>query len=77
MAKTTTGSRSEIHSQPKRRSRTVKEVLRLRSRGQPQDKLAKGYRAMAEENRETAERHLPAFLPVAAILGMGYYTYGK
>jgi len=24
-------------------------------------KLAEGYRAMADENRKTAERHLPAF----------------
>lgn len=26
-----------------------------------QEKLADGYRAMADENRKTAERHLPAF----------------
>ena len=45
----------------KPRSRVVQEALRLWRRKQLHDKLAEGYRAMAEEDRETAERHLPAF----------------
>ena len=45
----------------KPRSRVVQEALRSWRRKQLQDKLAEGYRAMAEEDRETAERHLPAF----------------
>ena len=45
----------------KPRSRVVQEALRLWRRKQLHDKLAEGYRAMAEEDRETAERHLPVF----------------
>ena len=45
----------------KPRSRVVQEALRLWRRKQLHDKLAEGYRAMAEEDRETAERHLPPF----------------
>ncbi|MGH7794282.1 MAG: ribbon-helix-helix protein, CopG family [Candidatus Binatia bacterium] len=45
----------------KPRSRVVQEALRLWRRKHVDDKLAEGYRAMAEEDRETAERHLPAF----------------
>ncbi|MBI2090378.1 MAG: ribbon-helix-helix protein, CopG family [Deltaproteobacteria bacterium] len=45
----------------KPRSRVVQEALRLWRRKQLHDKLAEGYRAMAEEDRETAERQLPAF----------------
>ena len=45
----------------KPRSRVVQEALRLWRRKNVHDKLAEGYRAMAEEDRETAERHLPAF----------------
>jgi hypothetical protein len=45
----------------KPRSRVVQEALRLWRRKHIHDKLAEGYRAMAEEDRETAERLLPAF----------------
>ena len=45
----------------KPRSRVVQEALRLWRKKELQDKLAEGYRAMADEDRETAERHLPAF----------------
>ena len=45
----------------KPRSRVVQEALRLWQRRELQEKLAEGYRAMAEEDRETAERHVPAF----------------
>ena len=45
----------------KPRSRVAQEALRLWQRRELQEKLAEGYRAMAEEDRETAERHLPAF----------------
>ena len=45
----------------KPRSRVVQEALRLWRRKHVHDKLAEGYRAMADEDRETAERHLPAF----------------
>ena len=45
----------------KPRSRVVQEALRLWQRRELQEKLAEGYRAMAEEDRETAERHLTAF----------------
>ncbi|HEY3302652.1 MAG TPA: ribbon-helix-helix protein, CopG family [Candidatus Binatia bacterium] len=45
----------------KPRSRVVQEALRLWRRKHVHDKLAEGYRAMAEEDRETAERLLPAF----------------
>ncbi|MBI2997955.1 MAG: ribbon-helix-helix protein, CopG family [Deltaproteobacteria bacterium] len=52
----------EMSRQSKKpRSRVVQEALRLWRRKQLHDKLAEGYRAMAEEDRETAERHLPAF----------------
>lgn len=45
----------------KPRSRVVQEALRLWQRRELQEKLAAGYRAMAEEDRETAERHVSAF----------------
>lgn len=45
----------------KPRSRVVQEALRLWQRKELQDKLAQGYRSMAEEDRETAERHLAVF----------------
>jgi len=45
----------------KPRSRVVQEALGLWRRKELQDKLAEGYRAMAEEDRETAERGLAAF----------------
>jgi metal-responsive CopG/Arc/MetJ family transcriptional regulator len=45
----------------KPRSRVVQEALRLWRRKHVHDKLAEGYRAMTEEDRESAERHLPAF----------------
>ncbi len=45
----------------KPRSRVVQEALRLWRRKELHDKLAEGYRAMAGEDRETAERHLAAF----------------
>ena len=52
----------EISRQSKKpRSRVVQEALRLWRRKHVHDKLAEGYRAMADEDRETAERHLPAF----------------
>ena len=52
----------EMSRQSKKpRSRMVQEALRLWQRKHLQDKLAEGYRAMAEEDREGAERHLPAF----------------
>jgi len=46
------------------RSRMVQEALRLWRRKHLHDKLAEGYRDMAEEDQETAERHLPAFKEV-------------
>lgn len=49
------------HQSKKPRSRVLQEALRLWRRKQLHDKLAEGYRAMEEEDRETAERHLPAF----------------
>jgi len=45
----------------KPRSRVVQEALRLWRRKELQEKLAEGYRTMAEEDLETAERNLPAF----------------
>ena len=52
----------EMSRQSKKpRSRVVQEALRLWRRKNVHDKLAEGYRAMAEEDRKTAERHLPAF----------------
>ena len=45
----------------KPRSRVVQEALRLWQKEELQERLAEGYRAMAEEDRETAERRLPAF----------------
>ncbi len=45
----------------KPRSRVVQEALRMWQKGQLQEKLAEGYRAMAEEDRKTAEQHLAAF----------------
>jgi len=45
----------------KPRSRVVQEALRLWRRQHVHDRLAEGYRSMAEEDLEEAERHLPAF----------------
>ena len=45
----------------KPRSRVVQEALRLWQKKELQQKLAEGYRAMVEEDRENAERRLPAF----------------
>jgi len=45
----------------KPRSRVVQEALRLWQRKELQQRLAEGYGAMAEEDRETAERRVPAF----------------
>ncbi len=45
----------------KPRSRVVQEALRMWQKGQLQEKLAEGDRAMAEEDRKTAEQHLAAF----------------
>lgn len=45
----------------KPRSRVLQEALRLWRRKQLHDKLAEGYRAMAEEDLETAEKRLSAF----------------
>lgn len=45
----------------KPRSRVVQEALRLWQRREVEEKLAEGYRAMAEEDREAAERHVAAF----------------
>ena len=48
----------------KPRSRVVQEALRLWRRKELHEKLAEGYRAMAEEDRETAEGHLAVFRAV-------------
>lgn len=45
----------------KPRSRVVQEALRAWRRRELHEKLAQGYREMAEEDRKAAERHLPAF----------------
>lgn len=45
----------------KPRSQVVQEALRSWQRTELHEQLAKGYRAMADEDRETAERHLAAF----------------
>lgn len=52
----------EMSRQTKKpRSRVLQEALRLWRRKQLQDRLAEGYRAMAQEDRETAEKYLVAF----------------
>ncbi|MBI4610934.1 MAG: ribbon-helix-helix protein, CopG family [Candidatus Rokubacteria bacterium] len=52
----------KISRQSKRpRSQVVQEALRLWRRKELQEKLAEGYRAMAEEDREAAERGIAAF----------------
>ena len=52
----------EMSRQSKKpRSQVVQEALRLWRRKELHEKLAEGYRAMAEEDRETAEQHLPIF----------------
>jgi metal-responsive CopG/Arc/MetJ family transcriptional regulator len=43
------------------RSRLVEEAIRLWRRKELQESLAQGYRAMADEDRKTAERHLRTF----------------
>lgn len=45
----------------KPRSRVVQEALRQWRKKELHGKLAEGYRAMADEDRRTAERNLPAF----------------
>lgn len=45
----------------KSRSQVVQEALRLWRRNELHEKLAEGYRSMAEEDRETAEQHLVIF----------------
>lgn len=45
----------------KPRSRVVQEALRAWRRKELQEKLAQGYREMANENLETAEQGLSAF----------------
>ena len=50
---------SKQNKQP--RSRVVQDAIRLMQRRELQQKLAEGYRSMAKENRETAERGLSAF----------------
>jgi metal-responsive CopG/Arc/MetJ family transcriptional regulator len=45
----------------KPRSRVVQEALRLWRKNELQEKLAEGYQAMAEEDRASAEQHLPSF----------------
>lgn len=45
----------------KPRSRVVQEALRQRRKKELHGKLAEGYLAMADEDRRTAERNLPAF----------------
>ncbi len=49
------------HQKKKPRSRVVQEALRIWERSEVQENLARGYRAMAEEDRKTAEQHLAAF----------------
>jgi len=43
------------------RSHVVEEALRLWQRRHIQQKLAEGYRAMAGEDRQTAEQNLAAY----------------
>ncbi|MFQ5796918.1 MAG: DUF6364 family protein [Candidatus Bipolaricaulia bacterium] len=45
----------------KPRSRLVQEALRIWQRTELQEKLAQGYREMADENLEMAEQGLSAF----------------
>lgn len=45
----------------KPRSRVLQEALLLWRRRQLHDKLAEGYRAMAVEDRDTAEQNLASF----------------
>jgi hypothetical protein len=42
-------------------SQAVRMTLGLRRRNELHQKLAQGYRSMAEEDRQTAERNLAAF----------------
>jgi predicted transcriptional regulator len=50
---------SRLRKKP--RSQVVQEALRLWRRNELHEKLAQGYRSMAEEDQETAERHLAVF----------------
>ncbi len=45
----------------KPRSQVVQEALRLWRRKELNEKLAEGYRFMAEEDRKMAEQHLAVF----------------
>jgi metal-responsive CopG/Arc/MetJ family transcriptional regulator len=45
----------------KPRSQVVQEALRLWQRKELNEKLAEGYRSMAEEDRKMAEQHLGVF----------------
>jgi metal-responsive CopG/Arc/MetJ family transcriptional regulator len=52
----------EMSRQSKKpRSQVVQEALRLWRRKELHEKLAEGYRSMAEEDRKMAERHLGFF----------------
>ena len=52
----------EISRQSKKpRSRVLQEALQMWRQKELQNQLAEGYRSMMEEDRETAERHLPLF----------------
>ncbi len=42
-------------------ARKVKLILRASRKKDLHGKLAEGYRAMADEDRRTAKRHLPVF----------------
>lgn len=49
----------------KPRSRVVQDALRLWRKRELQERLAEGYGAMAEENREATEHGLAAFREIA------------
>ena len=49
---------SEKRQSPK--SRVVEDALKLLVRAQIAEELKRGYEAMADEDRKTAEAHLPA-----------------
>lgn len=52
----------EMSRQSKKpRSQVVQEALRLWRRNELHEKLAQGYRSMAEEDRERAEQNLVVF----------------
>lgn len=51
----------EAQGRDETRSAVIEEALRLWQRVRLEQALAEGYRAMSEENRKTAEGHLPLF----------------